>query len=82
MNPLGGNTGKPNTFVGLNYPGFVENGVLTNASPNGVACLLYQTLTVGIPTNLLQTIEASAAGKAFAKKMLGSMFTGLGCPTS
>lgn len=81
-NPLGGNSGKPNTFVGLNYPGFVENGTLVNASPSGIACLFYQTLTVGIPTSLVQTIAGSTVGKAFAKKMLGSMFTGFGCPTS
>lgn len=81
MNPLGGNTGKPNTFVGFNYPGFVQNGALTNASPQGVACLLYQVLAGALPTSLLQTLTVSAGQQSFVKKYLGDYFASdFGCP--
>jgi len=79
--PLGGNTGAPNTFVGLNYPGFVQNGTLVNASPNGVACLLYNTLTFGLPTSLLQTLQLTLAQSNYAKGKLGGIFAAFGCST-
>lgn len=78
---LGGNSGKPNTFVGLNYPGFVENGTLTNASPDGILCLLYQTVAVGVPTSLLQTLAQSVSALDFVESKLQSMFAGFGCKT-
>ena len=77
--PLGGNTGAPNTFVGLNYPGFVENGTLTNATPQGLLCLLYNTFSLGIPTSLVQTAEVSAAQSSFFQNKLGSTFSSFGC---
>lgn len=77
--PLGGNTGAPNTFVGLNYPGFVQNGTLTNATPDGVACLLYNTLTFGLPTSLSQILQVTAAQAGFAEGKLGSAFAQFGC---
>ena len=78
--PLGGNTGKPNTFVGLNYPGLVQNGALQNATPQGIACLLYQAVTIGLPTSLTQALQLTAAQSAFAVGKLGSLFAGFGCP--
>lgn len=77
--PLGGNTGAPNTFVGLNYPGFVQNGTLKNATPNGVLCLLYNTITFGLPTSLLQTLQLTTAQATFAKSKLGTTFASFGC---
>ena len=77
--PLGGNTGAPNTFVGLNYPGFVQNGVLTNATPQGLQCLLYNTISIGVPTSLTQMAQLSAAQSTFLKNKLGSTLSSFAC---
>ncbi|KAI7469716.1 Cloroperoxidase [Hortaea werneckii] len=79
---LGGNTGEPNTFVGLNYPGFVEDGTLQDASPNGIICLLYQTVAIGVPTSLLQTLAQVSPALDFLQSKLNSGFTAnFGCKT-
>jgi len=79
---LGGNTGEPNTFVGLNYPGFVEDGTLQDASPNGIICLLYQTVAIGVPTSLLQTLAQVSPALDFLQSKLNSGFTAnYGCKT-
>ncbi|PPJ56676.1 hypothetical protein CBER1_08710 [Cercospora berteroae] len=54
LNPVafGGNTGKPNSFVGIGSNGpFFSNGTLPG-SPQGVSCLLYQLATENIPSAL------------------------------
>ncbi|KAF2766508.1 Cloroperoxidase [Teratosphaeria nubilosa] len=79
--PLGGNTGAPNTFVGLNYPGFVENGTLENASAVGGLCLLYQTIAIGVPTALLQIVAQNVAAANFVETNLASPFAAYGCKT-
>lgn len=79
--PLGGNTGAPDTFVGLNYPGFVEDGVLTEASAGGILCLLYQTVAVGVPTNLLQTLAQAVPATEFLQGTLNGVLGQFGCQT-
>lgn len=76
---LGGNTGAPNTFVGLNYPGFIENGTLENSSPAGIACLLYQTATFALPTSLVQTLQLTSAISKYAVNKLSASFAQFGC---
>lgn len=78
---LGGNTGAPDTFVGLNYPGFIQNGTLENSSPQGIACLFYQLATVALPTSLLQTLQVALGRSQYATNKLSGIFAKLGCPT-
>lgn len=49
--PFGGNTGKPNSFVGIGDTGAIKNGMFTGTE-SGVACLLYQMATGNIPSSL------------------------------
>ena len=49
--PFGGNTGKPNSFVGLGDFGAIKNGKFQGTEA-GVACLLYQFATENVPSSL------------------------------
>lgn len=78
---FGGNTGAPNTFVGLNWPaGGISNGKLTNATPSGIACLLYQALTDVLPTSLENVLTQNPVAVLFAQTKLASIIGQFGCP--
>ena len=90
---FGGNTGRPNTFVGVGSQGpYISNSTLTNSTPAGVACLLYQVATENIPSAVGGGGEASAAIPAsslsFMRNTLNPLFTNsslsgaaaFGCP--
>ncbi|SMR45458.1 unnamed protein product [Zymoseptoria tritici ST99CH_3D1] len=79
---FGGNTGKPDSFVGLEFPqGGIEGGVLKNSTPQGVACLFYQLVTDFIPLSLdNQVLQLSKVSQIFAKSKLTSVFANFGCP--
>jgi len=54
---FGGNTGKPDSFVGLTFDaGGIENGVLNDPSAEGIACLFQQVLVNGMLLRLLSSV--------------------------
>ena len=78
---FGGNTGTPNSFVGLDFPaGGIEGGVLKNTTAAGIACLLYQVITVPTPSSLSGLLQIPLASKLFAVSKLGAIMGTLGCP--
>jgi len=49
---FGGNTGKPNSFVGIGEAGpYISNNKFSG-TPQGAACLLYQIATENVPSSL------------------------------
>jgi hypothetical protein len=80
LNPVlfGGNTGAVNSFDGLNTDGF-ENGKLVDATPQGVLCLLYQTIAGGFASDTAGVLNPVAGAAAFAASKLGSAYDNLGC---
>ncbi|EMF09816.1 Cloroperoxidase [Sphaerulina musiva SO2202] len=89
---FGGNTGKPNTFVGVGTQGpYISNNTIPG-SPAGVACLLYQIATENIPSAIggggaaNDAIPASSLN--FMRNTLNPLFTNsslsgaaaFGCP--
>jgi hypothetical protein len=79
---FGGNTGAPDTFVGLEFPqGGIVDGKLQNSTPQGVACLLYQITTNFVPLSLdNQVLQLPKLTQLFAKSKLTSAFANFGCP--
>ncbi|USW58161.1 Putative chloroperoxidase [Septoria linicola] len=87
---FGGNTGKPNTFVGIGSQGpYISNSTIPG-SPQGVACLLYQVATENIPSAIGGYGEPTtpAANLNWMRQMLNPVFTNsslsgaaaFGCP--
>ncbi|KAH9831905.1 aromatic peroxygenase-like, partial [Teratosphaeria destructans] len=86
---FGGNTGTPDSFVGLGQDGpYLSHGMFTGSTPAGVACLLYQVATENDPAefgggSVPQTPQANLEWMA-AK--INPFFTGngsaaaFGCP--
>jgi len=48
---FGGNTGKPNSFVGIGNFGTTIQNNMFNGTAAGVACLLYQAATENMPAS-------------------------------
>lgn len=80
--PFGGNTGSPNSFVGLTVSDLgITDGVLANSSAAGIACLFYQILTDFIPLSLDDNLVLPLAEAAFGKAQLGDQFAQFDCPS-
>lgn len=78
---FGGNTGKPNSFVGLTWDlGGIENGVLQDPSANGIACLFAQIVTDAVPLSLQDVLTLPTASTAWAKGKVAGLFEQFGCP--
>ena len=76
---LGGNV--DGSFVGIDFPPYVQGGNLTAASPSDFACLLYQFVAGPIPSSFNSVIEPSVqALQAALTAIGGEAFTNLGCP--
>lgn len=78
---FGGNTGKPDSFVGLTWElGGIENGVLKDPSASGIACLLAQIVTDAVPLSLQDVLTLPAASSLWAKGKVAGLFEQFGCP--
>ncbi|KAF7447481.1 Peroxidase-2 domain-containing protein [Pyrenophora tritici-repentis] len=72
---IGGNTGKPNSFVGVNV-GDLSGGVFSSGNMlegNNLACFLYQTAAQAKPDLLLGALSALT-------NIVGNLMATLGCP--
>ncbi|KAI9695334.1 MAG: hypothetical protein M1820_008686 [Bogoriella megaspora] len=79
--PVGFGGNVNGTFVGLDFPPYINDGNLTAASPSAVACLLYQFVSGPIPSFFNGAIEPSVqALQAALTAIGGEAFTNLGCP--
>jgi len=79
---FGGNTGKPNSFVGLdvaNLTGGVYNAQ-TLTQGNNFACFADQILQEGIPNFVNPGIQSLAPVTNLINQYFGPIFGGLGCP--
>ncbi|KAI9662911.1 MAG: hypothetical protein M1821_007958 [Bathelium mastoideum] len=76
---IGGNVNG--TFVGIDFPPYINDGNLTATSPSALACFLYQLVSGPIPSSLNGVIEPSVqALQAALTAIGGEAFTNLGCP--
>lgn len=57
----------------------MQDGALTNATPEGVACLLLNLVTFGLPTSLTQMLQVTAKQAGFATGKLGSLLSEFEC---
>ena len=79
--PVGLGGSVNGTFVGIDFPPYIQGGNLTAASPSDVACLLYQFVSGPIPSFLNGFIEPSVGALQAALTAIGGeAFTNLGCP--
>jgi hypothetical protein len=81
LNPVafGGNTGKPNTFNGVNTNGFT-NGMLTESTPEGVLCLIYQQIANGFVSGTGGIAAPVTGALQYIVGKLGPQYANLGCP--
>lgn len=80
---FGGNTGKPNTFVGLGQNGpYFSNTNQFNGTAAGVACLLYQFATENEPAALGAYSTVPVANLQWAASKLNPIYQAAGsaCP--
>ncbi|TVY86128.1 Aromatic peroxygenase [Lachnellula willkommii] len=81
LHPVGIGGNVNGTFVGLDFPPYIQGGNLTADQPSAVACLLYQFVAGPIPSSLngfiTPTVEAL---QAVLTAIGGESFTNLGCP--
>ncbi|KAF2231593.1 Cloroperoxidase [Viridothelium virens] len=81
MYPVGIGGSVNGTFVGIDFPPYVQGGNLTAAKPSDLACLLYQFVAGPIPSSLNGFVEPSVqALQAALTAIGGEAFTNLGCP--
>ncbi|EME80673.1 uncharacterized protein MYCFIDRAFT_98841, partial [Pseudocercospora fijiensis CIRAD86] len=76
---FGGNTGKPNSFVGLGQFGPSISNNMFNGTAAGVACLLYQIATENVPSALggggnTAFTTVPQANLDFMRKMVNPIF--------
>ncbi|OQO04752.1 hypothetical protein B0A48_09675 [Cryoendolithus antarcticus] len=79
---IGGNTGKPNSFTGVNVAD-LSGGVYhaeTLFQGNNFACFAFQLMQQGIPDFLNNAILDLGTVTSFINKYVGSYMGGLGCP--
>ena len=79
--PFGGNTGKPNSFVGIssNGPYFSSNGTYTGGA-SGVECLLYQFATENEPSSISGLSNIPVANFEWAASKLNPVYINAGSP--
>ena len=81
MYPVGIGGNVNDTFVGIDFPPYIQGGNLTTVQPSDVACLLYQFVSGPIPSSLNGFVEPSVdALQAALSAIGGEAFTNLGCP--
>lgn len=75
---FGGNTGNPNSFVGIGTRGpYFQNSRFTG-TPQGVVCLLYQFATENDPSAVQGQVPT--ASLLWAATKLNPIFRNFGCP--
>lgn len=79
---FGGNTGKPNSFVGIGTFGPYISNNMFSGTPQGAACLLYQFATDNVPSSLNALSNTPLANRQWAAKKLNPIYsaTNFGCP--
>ncbi|KAF2151619.1 Cloroperoxidase [Myriangium duriaei CBS 260.36] len=76
---IGGNANG--NFIGLDFPPYINKGSLTTLSPSGLACLLYQFISVPIPSSFNGFVTPTVEALEFVLTAIGgAAFKNLGCP--
>lgn len=79
--PVGFGGNVNGAFVGIDFPPYIKGGDLGAATPVDFACLLYQLVSVEIPSSLNSVITPTVELLQFVLSTLGGgSFTNLGCP--
>jgi hypothetical protein len=79
---VGGNTGTPNSFVGVN-PGDLTGGVFTAANllqGNNLGCFAFQALQLGLPSVLRGLVANVADVLALVNQYVSPVVQTLNCP--
>jgi hypothetical protein len=80
---IGGNTGKPNTFTGVdlqNLTGGVFDGA-TLLQGNNLECFVFQSLQQVLPDILKGLVSNVADAMSPLENKIGTLLAPLGCPT-
>lgn len=79
---IGGNTGTPNSFVGVN-PADVTGGVYTSTNllqGNNLGCFAFQAIQQGLPSVLGGLLSDVASVIALVNQYLSPVIQNLNCP--
>jgi hypothetical protein len=79
---IGGNTGTPNSFVGVN-PGDLTGGVYTSTNllqGNNLGCFAFQALQQGLPSVLRGLVSNVAAVVSLVNQYVSPVTQSLNCP--
>ncbi|KAL3426484.1 hypothetical protein PVAG01_03275 [Phlyctema vagabunda] len=81
VHPVGFGGNINGSFVGLDFPPYIQGGNLIASKPSDVACLLYQLVAGPIPSSFNGFITPTVAALQAALTAIGGeAFTNLGCP--
>lgn len=77
---FGGNTGKPNTFVGIGEYGPYFSNSSFNGTAQGLQCFLYQIATGNQPSSLQGSSNVPTANFQWAASKLNPVYQNAGSP--
>ena len=78
--PVGFGGNVNGSFVGIDFPPYVNDGNFQDYSPSAFACFFYQLVSGPIPSGLNGVVTPTVEALEFALTAIGgSAFTNLGC---
>lgn len=77
---FGGNTGRPNSFVGIGGFGQYFTNSMFTGNAAGVQCLLYQFATENVPSAVGSLSTIPIANLQWAASKLNPVYANSGCP--